>query len=241
MEDDKGYMYPVQWTMTENNGKQEAQGFTGGIRVEMDPGHTASVVLYAEVPKESEARKVNGVLGGSRKFSLTLDDKLRRPAKDAAAKIGDSQGGGADGGDTELLGIKSSNNLNMISKGVATYLNEVGNNRFYPASLGSLFDKGIVPDRSVFVSPLDPNPPRLANGLACSYESIFDRFPDRVFEDNFPPNHIVAWDCRPFFRGSRSVVFFDSHVELVPEDRFQVLLRQIDEVAKRLPRRTTQK
>ena len=54
LEDDKGHMYPALWTMTEKGGKQEAEGFTGGIGHNMAPEQTASLVVYAEVPKEAK-------------------------------------------------------------------------------------------------------------------------------------------------------------------------------------------
>ena len=130
--------------------------------------------------------------------------------------------------------IRDRNNLNQIAKGCATYLNEFGDNRFYPKSLAELFDKKVIPDRGVFVSPLDPNPPKLPNGLPCSYVSCFERHPKRQFLDDFPPNLIMAWDRQPFARGGRSVLFFDSHVEFMPEEQFQRVLKQLDEQVKKL-------
>jgi len=125
-------------------------------------------------------------------------------------------------------------NLNRIAIGCAIYLNEHGDNRFYPKSLGELYDKKVLVDKSILVSPLDRNPPKLPNGLPCSYESCFDRHPKRQFRDDFPPNVMMAWDRRPFVRGRRSVLFFDSHVEVVDEAGFQALLKQLDELVQRL-------
>jgi len=130
--------------------------------------------------------------------------------------------------------IRDRNNLNQIAKGCATYLNEFGDNRFYPKSTGELFDKGVIPDKGVFVSPLDRAPPKLPNGLPCSYVSCFDKYPKRVFRDDFPPNVMMAWDRKAFLKGRRNVLFFDSHVECVGEPRFQGLLKQLDEHVKRL-------
>ena len=84
------------------------------------------------------------------------------------------------------------------------------------------------------------NPPKLKNGLPCSYESIFDRYPDKEVRDDFPPNEIMAWDRLPFARGRRNVLFFDSHVELMDEPRFQQQLKALDETAKKLPARKKQ-
>ncbi|MBM4034641.1 MAG: hypothetical protein FJ291_23095 [Planctomycetes bacterium] len=133
--------------------------------------------------------------------------------------------------------LENRNNLNQLSRGVAEYLNSVGGNRFYPAGLGELFDKRIVPDRAVFVSPLDENPPKLPNGLKCSYVSCFDKYPDRVFRDDLPPDAMIAWDRIAFVRRLRTVLFCDSRVELVEEERFQQLLEQLDALAMRCPKR----
>lgn len=136
---------------------------------------------------------------------------------------------------TEARRIRDRNNLNQIAKGMATYLNEHGDNRFYPASLGELWDKKVIPDPGVFISPLDRAPPKLPNGLACSYVSCFDKYPKRQFLDDFPPNVAMAWNriSFPGQGGGRSVVFMDSHVEWVDEARFQELMKQLDEEVKR--------
>lgn len=129
--------------------------------------------------------------------------------------------------------IRDRNNLNQIARGCATYLNEHGDNRRYPTSLAELVEKGVMPDRNVFISPLDPNPPELKKGFRCSYVSCFERHPKRQFLDDFPPNIIMAWDREPFLVGRRNVLFFDSHVEVMDEERFQENLRLLDEQVKR--------
>lgn len=130
--------------------------------------------------------------------------------------------------------IRDRNNLNQIAKGCATYLNEHGDNRRYPTSLAELVEKGVIPDRGVFISPLDPNPPELKKGFRCSYVSCFERHPKRQFLDDFPPNVAMAWDREPFLVGRRNVMFFDSHVEAMDEARFEACLRELDEQVKRL-------
>jgi hypothetical protein len=133
--------------------------------------------------------------------------------------------------------IRDRNNLHQLAKGIATYLNEHGDNRFYPRSLAELWDKKVIPDPGVFVSPLDRAPPKLPNGLACSYVSCFDRHPNRVFRDDFPPNFICAWDRIPFAPERRSVMFFDSHVEVMNEAEFAQRLRELDAAAEKLEER----
>ena len=133
----------------------------------------------------------------------------------------------------EARAVRDRNNLNQLAKGLATYLNEFGDNRRFPSGLGELFDKGVIPDKGVFVSPLDKNPPKLPNGLPCSYVSCFDKYPKRQFLDDFPPNAMLAWTRAPFVNGKRHVMFFDSHVELVDDATFGKLLKELDELVKK--------
>ena len=135
----------------------------------------------------------------------------------------------------EARRIRDRNNLNQIAKGMATYLNEHGDNRFYPASLAELWDKKVIPDPGVFISPLDRAPPKLPNGLACSYVTCLDKYPKRLFLDDFPPNVAMGWDriSFPGMGGRRNVMFFDSHVEWVDEAQFQELMKQLDDEVKK--------
>ena len=135
---------------------------------------------------------------------------------------------------TEARRIRDRANLNQIAKGCAIYLNEHGDNRFYPSGLAELIDKGVLPDKTVFVSARDPDPPKLPNGVPCSFVSCFDKYPKRQFRDDFPPNMAMAWDriAFPNSQGFRSVLFFDSHVEWVDAARFEQLLAELDKMVK---------
>jgi prepilin-type processing-associated H-X9-DG protein len=176
----------------------------------MDGGETARVTFV----KEGSGWKVS-----IPQFTAMLDPGLVRPRE-------------------EVRRIRDRNNLNQLAKGMAIYLIEYGDNRFYPAGLGELFDKKVVPDVEVFVSPLDNDPPKLANGLKCSYVSCFDKYPDREFRDDFPPNIMMAWDRIAFVQGNRNVLFFDGHAESVDEARFEQLLKELDAQVKDMkPRR----
>ena len=69
----------------------------------------------------------------------------------------------------EVRIIRCRNNLNQLAKGVATYLNEHGDNRWYPmvfrdgtpleggAWLASLYWTGVVADPGVFICPNSPD------------------------------------------------------------------------------------
>ncbi|MBL7223259.1 MAG: DUF1559 domain-containing protein [Candidatus Brocadiae bacterium] len=72
----------------------------------------------------------------------------------------------------EARRIRCRNNLNQVAKGMATYLNEFGDNRFYTFPMGrgtqpddfngaewlaSLYWTGTVPDPGVFICPSSPD------------------------------------------------------------------------------------
>ena len=72
----------------------------------------------------------------------------------------------------EARRIRCRNNLNQLAKGFATYLNEHGDNRFYPCPLGrgtntsdyngaewmaSLYWSGVIPDPGVYICPSSPD------------------------------------------------------------------------------------
>lgn len=127
---------------------------------------------------------------------------------------------------------RSKSNLNQIAKCCALYLNEYGDNRWYPKSLAGLLDK-VMPNKDVLVSPLDDDPPKLVNGLPCSYVSCFDKYPNLHFRDDFPPDVIMAWDRKPFVEGNRCVLFMNSQTECVDEARFQKELQKLDREVQR--------
>ncbi|MFP4057135.1 MAG: hypothetical protein ACLF0G_09730 [Candidatus Brocadiia bacterium] len=129
---------------------------------------------------------------------------------------------------TEARLALDKNHLHQIAVACAMHLNEHGT---YPSGLQELVEKEMLP-KGVLVCPLDEEPPELPDGTPCSYVSCFQKYPDRVFLDAFPPDAMMAWDREPFVEGRRSVVFFDSHVETVAEPRFQQLLEQLDKLVK---------
>ncbi len=134
----------------------------------------------------------------------------------------------------EARRIRSRNNLNQLAKASATYLNEFGDNRFYQKSTAELFEKQILVDKGVLIAGNDPDPPEIAKGLRSSYVLCFDKYPDREFRDDFPPNVMMGWERAAFDpQGRRNVLFFDSHVEFVDEQRFPELLRELDEQVKK--------
>ncbi|NQT85324.1 hypothetical protein HQ560_01080, partial [bacterium] len=99
----------------------------------------------------------------------------------------------------EARRICTMNNLNLIAKGFATYLNEHGDNRFYPPSVENL-KGGFIPDPSVFRDATTGEP------FVFLYEGT-------ALRDDYPPNQPMG-----YMRGTDgvSVLFFDSHVEFHP-------------------------
>ncbi len=117
------------------------------------------------------------------------------------------------------------NNLRQVGMAATMCLNDRNE---YPASLAELVERKYIEDPKVLVAPADPNPPKLRNAMACSYESCFDRHARRVFGQGFPAQAILAWDREGFYDGSRCVVFFDGHVELVNDGRFRQLALELE-------------
>ena len=82
----------------------------------------------------------------------------------------------------EARRIRCRNNLNQLAKGMATYLNEHGDNRFYPCPLGrgassttyngaewlaALYWTGVVPDPGVFLCPSSPDTNTNGRDIGC--------------------------------------------------------------------------
>ena len=121
--------------------------------------------------------------------------------------------------------------LDKIAKWSEEYVSELGEKRFYPKSLAELHEKMAL-DPGIFISPLDPDPPELASGFKCSFESCFDRYPNfRFTKGAWGRRVIMAWDRRPH-SGWRCVVFFGYTVKRVRESQFQRLLADLDAFVK---------
>jgi hypothetical protein len=129
----------------------------------------------------------------------------------------------------EARAVHAMNNQRQIGMAIMMYLQANGT---YPKSLMDLMNGRFIGDNAVFVALNDPDPPAMPNGVRCSFESVFDRHPDRAFGQGFPANQMILWDRRPFNRGMRSVTFADAHIERMPEGVFQQRLLQLDAFVK---------
>lgn len=132
---------------------------------------------------------------------------------------------------TAALRLQHASRLEQLAKSMATYLNEDGEGRFYPATLGALQVARTVKDPALFVSPRDPYPVPLVTGTESSYTSCFDRYRAWQFVDGFP-NAMMVWDRTSFFEDERHVAFFDYHVERVDVAEFNRLLGDLDVAVK---------
>ena len=124
----------------------------------------------------------------------------------------------------EARRIRCRNNLNQLAKGFATYLNEHGDNRFYPCPLGrgtgaeyngaewlaSLYWTGVIPDPGVYVCPSSPDTndagidmgtreaPATFGSQTVSYAGIHWKSVETstggAVRDDFPPNEAMGSD-----------------------------------------------
>jgi|GEM_PF-874131 len=126
------------------------------------------------------------------------------------------------------LQTKNKNNLAGLGKATALWLADEGENRFYPPSLKALWDDGIVEDPRMFINPATGH--ELVEGeFVCDYDSLFDRAGFTINEMMVQWHMPMIWDKEQVFPGGRCVVFFDTHVEFVPEYEFEELMEMVDE------------
>ena len=124
-------------------------------------------------------------------------------------------------------------NLRKIGEGSMAYLDRFGQSKYYPKSPARLWSTTILRERATFVCPSDPAPEDLAQGIECSYDSAFDRYPAFTFLRNTSSHLLLPWERKNFHEeGYRNVVFFDAHCEKLSEKRFQEHLRLLDDMVR---------
>ena len=89
-----------------------------------------------------------------------------------------------------------------------------------PASLADLFPQYIGGNGPALLSPSDPAPMKIKNGMACSY-----RFIGNVPLSDAPPELFIAYD-HAAHDGARNVLHSDGHVQLYPEVEFRTKLAE---------------
>jgi len=116
--------------------------------------------------------------------------------------------------------LQCKNNLRQIGIACVLYIDEKGRHRFYPNKLEDLLTQGVVAERSLFICPCSRDVPR-PDAFVCSYESILDLTEKRLTATTIPSDMPLAWDKRGNHRSGRCVVYADSHVDFLDEERFQ--------------------
>ena len=136
----------------------------------------------------------------------------------------------------EARKVRGMSNLKQIAQATNMWLLRFGDNTKYPRSLKALVDNRIITEPKLFLNPAGNT--RLRPGQFVSdYESLMDRAGFQLTEAQVPMTLPLAWDKRRIHPAGRNVVFFDAHVEFMPEGRFQQTMRQVDAwIAKNRPK-----
>ena len=127
----------------------------------------------------------------------------------------------------QALQVKNKNNLAGLGKASYLWMMDEGGNMTYPPSLKALLDDGVIEDPAMFINPATDHAP-VEGEFVCDYESLFERAGFTVDSADVPFALPLAWDKEQTFPGGRCVVFFDTHVEFMPETEFQRLMKMVD-------------
>ena len=117
--------------------------------------------------------------------------------------------------------IRCRNNLHELAKGFATYLNEHGDNRFYPCPLGrglaaddyngaewlaSLYWTAVVPDPGVFLCPSSPDTNHNGDDLG-THKAAARAFGSQTVSYAGMHHRSGTLQSRPISQGGRKLVF----------------------------------
>jgi len=127
----------------------------------------------------------------------------------------------------EARKVRSASNMKQIAKAAQLWLLKHGGNTTYPPSLKALMDKEIIGEPKLFIHPSSSRKPRKGE-FYSDYDSILDMVGRQLTEAEAPMNLPLAWEKRNFSGDGRNVVFFDSHVEFMPEPRFRLLMVRVN-------------
>ncbi len=128
----------------------------------------------------------------------------------------------------EARRTRSASNLKQIVTGTEIWTAnvDVGEQERLPPSLESLAKDGILPDDRVFLNPRGGRIEQ-GGGFTSDYDSIMDRAGRQLSKSEVTHDTPLVWEKTPG-RDGRNVAFGDSHVEFVPEERFQKLMKDVD-------------
>jgi uncharacterized protein DUF4190 len=134
---------------------------------------------------------------------------------------------------SEARKVRCAANLGSLGKGCHMWLNTMGKNAHFPPSFRTLFDDGLVQEPRCFICPASDTEYQPGEYVG-DYESILDMIGRRTTETEMTSNMPLAWDKEKFHPDGRCVVYVDAHVDFVPEEHFQEMLKRVKEHVRQL-------
>ena len=116
-------------------------------------------------------------------------------------------------------------NLKQLGTAAHIWLTKYGGDQYFPPSLRSLWDSGIVREPKLFVSPTTQTRSRRGE-FATDYECIMDMLGFSPTEAEAASDIPMIWNKRSVHRRGRNVVYFDAHVRFMSEWQFQRLMEK---------------
>ena len=120
----------------------------------------------------------------------------------------------------------SKNNLRQIGMAVNVWTEKRGEGESLPPSLKSLTDDGVIREENIFRNPRVATKSKPGGGFSSDYESIMDSRGGQLKESELSSDTPLAWEKKSDSGDGRNVVFFDSHVEYMPEEKFQKMMNK---------------
>jgi prepilin-type processing-associated H-X9-DG protein len=136
----------------------------------------------------------------------------------------------------EARKVRSAANLSQIGKGVAMWMNtkgEVKNKFYYPPSLKTVVDDGVIQEPRVFLNPAGDTKPQPGK-FVSDYASVFEMVGRKTTEAEMPSSLPMAWEKTNVHGDGRNVVFCDCHVDFIPEHEFQAMMKKLNVFVKDL-------
>ena len=117
--------------------------------------------------------------------------------------------------------------LEAIGRGANMWLFKFGDNKYFPSSLRSLVDDGIITDAAVLLCP-DRRTHGSSHADVSDYVCILELVGRKVTEQELTSSTPLAWDKAGSHHDGRNVVFADSHVEFIVNEKWPKVQAQID-------------
>jgi peptidyl-prolyl cis-trans isomerase B (cyclophilin B) len=128
----------------------------------------------------------------------------------------------------EARKVRCGSNLSQIAKATNLYMIQYGGAVWYPPSLKTLLDTGIIDEPKVFLCPAADTGPGSA-GFVSDYESVLDRAGFPISEEMAGSMLPLAWDKKGNHDDGVNVVYFDCHVDFkAGSGEYEEVLREVD-------------